>query len=63
MVCLRTLIVRISGEVGGPDGAEIGEFIADGVITGNDGKNDRQLYVVNNRSLSSPKYREVKKNY
>ena len=44
-----------------PDGREIGDFIADGVIIGNDGKKDGKLYVVNNQSLSSQKYREVKK--
>jgi len=44
-----------------PDGREIGDFIAGGVIIGNDGKNDGKLYVVNNRALSTKSYRQTKK--
>ena len=43
-----------------PNGREIGEFIADGEIIGNDGKNDGKLYVVNNRSLLPTEYQNVK---
>ena len=39
-----------------PDGEEIGEFIANGKIIGNDGKDDGKLYVVNNVSLSQKEY-------
>ena len=43
------------------DGRELGDFIANGVYIGNDGKNDSKLYVVNNRALSTKSYRQTKK--
>ena len=44
-----------------PRGEEIGDFVANGVIIGNDGKDDGKLYVVNNRSISTKEYRLAKK--
>ena len=44
-----------------PTGCEDGEFIANGKVIGNDGKNDGKLYVVNNASLPTASYRQTKK--
>jgi len=43
------------------DGREIGDFIANGTIIGNDGNKDGKLYVINNYSLTTKDYRRTKK--